>query len=315
MTRRANIKRKTSETDISLSLGLDGTGQRRIATPVPFFNHMLEAVARHGLFDLDVQATGDVEVDAHHMVEDVGICLGQAFREALGDRAGITRYGDATIPMDEALVSAAVDFSGRAAFVYRADALKGRWVGNFDLELGREFFGGFVAVVAVQPAPRGALRRERAPHDRGAVQGVRARDLGRDAHGPARGRRAVDQGDADRMSVVVADLGSGNLRSVEKALAAVGADVRVSADPDVVAGADRLVVPGQGAFGACAVALNRGGGALRQALGAFLADGTPVLRHLHRHAAAVRDAARRTPTRRGWACCPAGCAGSPSSRG
>ncbi|HXJ21796.1 MAG TPA: imidazoleglycerol-phosphate dehydratase HisB [Polyangia bacterium] len=145
MTRRATIKRKTAETDIALTLVLDGTGQRRIQTPVPFFNHMLEAVARHGLFDLDIQATGDVEVDAHHTVEDVGICLGQAFREALGDRAGITRYGDATIPMDEALVSAAVDFSGRAAFVYRADALKGRWVGNFDLELGREFFGGFVA--------------------------------------------------------------------------------------------------------------------------------------------------------------------------
>jgi imidazoleglycerol-phosphate dehydratase len=145
MTRRATIKRKTAETDIALTLVLDGTGQRRIQTPVPFFNHMLEAVARHGLFDLDVQATGDVEVDAHHTVEDVGICLGQAFREALGDRAGITRYGDALIPMDEALVAAAVDFSGRAAFVYRADALKGRWVGNFDLELGREFFGGFVA--------------------------------------------------------------------------------------------------------------------------------------------------------------------------
>ena len=145
MTRRATIKRKTAETDIVLSLVLDGTGQRRIQTPVPFFNHMLEAVARHGLFDLDVQATGDVEVDPHHTVEDVGICLGQAFREALGDRAGISRYGDALIPMDEALVAAAVDFSGRAAFVYRADALKGRWVGNFDLELGREFFGGFVS--------------------------------------------------------------------------------------------------------------------------------------------------------------------------
>ena len=145
MTRRATIKRKTAETDIALSLVLDGTGQRRIQTPVPFFNHMLEAVARHGLYDLDVQATGDVEVDPHHTVEDVGICLGQAFREALGDRAGISRYGDALIPMDEALVSAAVDFSGRAAFVYRADALKGRWVGNFDLELGREFFGGFVS--------------------------------------------------------------------------------------------------------------------------------------------------------------------------
>jgi imidazoleglycerol-phosphate dehydratase len=145
MTRRASITRKTAETDISLTLVLDGSGQRRIQTPVPFFNHMLEAVARHGLFDLDIQATGDVEVDPHHTVEDVGICLGQAFREALGDRRGISRYGDALIPMDEALVSAAVDFSGRAAFVYRADALKGRWVGNFDLELGREFFGGFVS--------------------------------------------------------------------------------------------------------------------------------------------------------------------------
>jgi imidazoleglycerol-phosphate dehydratase len=145
MTRRATIKRKTAETDISLALALDGTGQRRIQTPVPFFNHMLEAVARHGLYDLDVQATGDVEVDPHHLVEDVGICLGQAFRDALGDRAGITRYGDATIPMDEALVSAAVDFSGRAAFVYLADSLKGRVVGTFDVELGREFFGGFAS--------------------------------------------------------------------------------------------------------------------------------------------------------------------------
>jgi imidazoleglycerol-phosphate dehydratase len=145
MTRRATIKRKTSETNIELTLALDGSGQRRIATPVPFFNHMLEAVARHGLYDLEVNATGDVEVDPHHLVEDVGLCLGQAFRDALGDRSGIARYGEATIPMDETLVSAAVDFSGRAAFVYRADQLKGRVVGTFDVELGREFFGGFVA--------------------------------------------------------------------------------------------------------------------------------------------------------------------------
>src|SRR5689334_18800862 len=145
MTRSAKIARKTNETDIQLGLTLDGSGQRRIATPVPFFNHMLEAVARHGLYDLDIAATGDVEVDPHHLVEDVGICLGQAFRDALGDRSGITRYGEATIPMDETLVSAAVDFGGRAAFVYRADALKGRRVGTFDVELGREFFGGFVS--------------------------------------------------------------------------------------------------------------------------------------------------------------------------
>jgi len=145
MTRRATIKRKTSETNIELTLALDGTGQRRIATPVPFFNHMLEAVARHGLYDLEVNATGDVEVDPHHLVEDVGICLGQAFREALGDRSGIARFGEATVPMDETLVAAAVDFSGRAAFVYHADQLKGRVVGTFDVELGREFFGGFAA--------------------------------------------------------------------------------------------------------------------------------------------------------------------------
>jgi imidazoleglycerol-phosphate dehydratase len=145
MPRRAKIQRKTNETSIDLTLEIDGKGDRRIATPVPFFNHMLEAVAKHGLFDLEVDATGDVDVDPHHTVEDVGICLGQAFRDALGDKSGITRFGEAVIPMDETLVSAAVDFGGRAAFVYRADALKGRRVGTFDVELGREFFGGFVS--------------------------------------------------------------------------------------------------------------------------------------------------------------------------
>jgi imidazoleglycerol-phosphate dehydratase len=145
MARTAKIQRKTNETAIDLTLEIDGTGQRRIATPVPFFNHMLEAVAKHGLYDLEVNATGDVDVDPHHTVEDVGICLGQAFRDALGDKSGISRYGEATIPMDETLVSAAVDFGGRAAFVYRADMLKGRRVGTFDVELGREFFGGFVS--------------------------------------------------------------------------------------------------------------------------------------------------------------------------
>jgi len=142
--RRATIQRNTNETQIELSLGLDGTGDRSIATPVPFFNHMLEAVAKHGLFDLQIKARGDIEVDPHHTVEDVGICLGQAFRQALGDRSGISRYGDSLMPMDEALVSAAVDFGGRAALVYRADQLKGKWIGTFDAELAREFFGGFV---------------------------------------------------------------------------------------------------------------------------------------------------------------------------
>ena len=143
--RRAKVQRNTTETQIVLSVALDGAGQRKIDTPVPFFNHMLEAVARHGLYDIEVDAKGDVEVDPHHLVEDVGICLGQAFREALGDRAGITRYGHAIVPMDETLVQAAVDFSGRAAFVYLADQVKGRHIGTFDAELAREFFGGFAA--------------------------------------------------------------------------------------------------------------------------------------------------------------------------
>src|SRR5216683_768889 len=143
--RRAKVQRKTTETQIELGLVLDGSGQRRIDSPVPFFNHMLEAVARHGLYDLELTATGDVEVDPHHLIEDVGICLGQAFREALGDRSGITRFGDALVPMDETLVQAAVDFSGRAAFVYLADQIKGKTIGTFDAELAREFFGGFAA--------------------------------------------------------------------------------------------------------------------------------------------------------------------------
>lgn len=143
--RRSRITRNTNETQIELSLALDGSGDRRIETPIPFFNHMLESFTRHGLFDLQVAARGDVEVDAHHTVEDVGICLGQAFKEALGDRAGISRFGEATIPMDETLVSAAIDFGGRAALVYRADALRGRWLGTFDAELAREFFGGFAS--------------------------------------------------------------------------------------------------------------------------------------------------------------------------
>jgi imidazoleglycerol-phosphate dehydratase len=141
--RRAHVERNTKETQIKVAVDLDGSGQAKIATPLPFFGHMLEAFGRHSLLDLTVDARGDVEVDGHHTVEDTGICLGQAVREALAERRGIARYGDATIPMDEALARAAVDFGGRAAFVYQADVLKGRRVGSFDAELAREFFGGF----------------------------------------------------------------------------------------------------------------------------------------------------------------------------
>jgi imidazoleglycerol-phosphate dehydratase len=143
--RRAKISRKTRETDIQLELWLDGDGKREANTPLPFLNHMLDAFARHGLFDLTVRALGDIEVDGHHTVEDVGLALGGAFKEALGDRAGIVRYGSATIPMDETLAACAVDFGGRPAFVWRVSGLSGRWVGTFDCELTKEFFAAFAS--------------------------------------------------------------------------------------------------------------------------------------------------------------------------
>ncbi len=143
MTRRARVERNTKETQISVELALDGTGKRAIATPVPFLSHMLDAFARHGVFDLDVRAAGDVDIDAHHTVEDIGLVLGDCFQQALGDRAGIVRYGSATLPMDEVLVTVAVDFCGRPAFVWRVQGLEGKWIGEFDCELAKEFFAAF----------------------------------------------------------------------------------------------------------------------------------------------------------------------------
>ena len=143
--RQACVQRNTSETQIDLALVIDGTGTRTIDTPVPFLTHMLEAVARHGLFDLAITARGDVHIDGHHTVEDVGLALGTAFREALGDRAGLVRYGSATLPMDEVMATCAVDFGGRPAFVWNVLGLDGKWIGTFDCELAKEFFAAFAA--------------------------------------------------------------------------------------------------------------------------------------------------------------------------
>jgi imidazoleglycerol-phosphate dehydratase len=137
--REATVHRKTRETEVELTLRIEGSGEAQISTPVPFLSHELEVFARHSLFDLRVRATGDTEVDDHHTVEDIGICLGKALLQALGDRQGIRRFGEATVPLDETLVQAVVDLSGRPAFVYNAKIPKGK-VGTFDVELGREFF-------------------------------------------------------------------------------------------------------------------------------------------------------------------------------
>ncbi|MDR2035128.1 MAG: imidazoleglycerol-phosphate dehydratase HisB [Coriobacteriales bacterium] len=138
MTRSATVTRRTNETDISLSLNLDGSGEHDIDTGVPFFDHMLDALSKHGLFDLDIKALGDLEIDAHHTVEDVGIVLGTALDEALGDRRGITRFGEAIIPMDEALVLAAIDISGRGQLHWDV-ALPIEFIGSFDTSLMKEF--------------------------------------------------------------------------------------------------------------------------------------------------------------------------------
>jgi imidazoleglycerol-phosphate dehydratase len=144
MTRTAQIQRKTAETDIALQLALDGSGQSRIQTGVGFFDHMLTLLAKHAAIDLEVRAVGDLHVDQHHTVEDVGICLGSALRESLGDKAGIRRYGHFTLPMEETLATVAIDLGGRAFFVCQADFPTAK-IGDFDSELIADFWQAFSA--------------------------------------------------------------------------------------------------------------------------------------------------------------------------
>jgi len=142
MNRKAVINRKTNETDVSISLNIDGTGQRKINTPVGFLNHMLDLFAKGGLFDLTVKATGDTYIDEHHTVEDIGICLGEAFAKALGDKKGINRYGFFILPMDEALATVAIDFAGRYSFRFECDFQREK-VGDLSTELVKHFWDAF----------------------------------------------------------------------------------------------------------------------------------------------------------------------------
>lgn len=142
MGRSAKLSRKTKETDIQIALEIDGKGKADAETGMPFFDHMLDALARHGFFDFTVKAKGDLEVDYHHTVEDVGLALGQAFKEALGDKAGIRRFGEASCPLDEALARVVVDISGRPYLSYNVKIRPGR-VGDFDTDLPHEFFAAF----------------------------------------------------------------------------------------------------------------------------------------------------------------------------
>lgn len=141
--RTASIRRDTLETQIKMSINLDGTGKCSFKTGIPFLEHMLEQISRHGLIDMDIVANGDTHIDDHHTVEDIGIALGQAFKQALGDKKGIRRYGHAYVPLDEALSRVVIDFSGRPGIEYRAEYPRAM-IGSFDVDLIHEFFQGFV---------------------------------------------------------------------------------------------------------------------------------------------------------------------------
>jgi imidazoleglycerol-phosphate dehydratase len=143
MGRSASLSRKTKETNIEVTVDLDGTGRADIDTPLPFLSHMIEQIARHGLVDLSVRATGDVEIDGHHTTEDLGLVIGQCVAKALGEKAGLVRYGWATLPMDEARVTCTLDLSGRAHFVWEVPLPRGAKIGTWDVELAPVFFEAF----------------------------------------------------------------------------------------------------------------------------------------------------------------------------
>src|SRR5437870_5408203 len=221
--RRATVARKTKETDIRLELNLDGRGRYQVETGIPFLNHMLELFTKHGFFDLTVRATGDLEVDYHHTVEDVGLALGLALRDALGEKAGIRRFGEASVPLDEALVTTVVDLSGRPFLVYDV-RIKQAKIGSFDVELVNDFLLAMTNQAGMNLHVRMASGRN--PHH-------------------------IVEATFKSLARAILDNGKGNLRSVEKAFERLGHAAEVTRDPERIATAPGVVLPGVGAFGAC----------------------------------------------------------------
>ena len=268
--RRAVIDRRTAETQIRFALNVDGTGKFDNSTGIRFLDHMLDLVARHGGFDLTVKATGDLDVDQHHTVEDVGIALGEAVAKALGDKRGINRAGYFVMPMDETLAVAAIDLSGRPAHRRRHQGEGARRRRSAD-GAGPRLLRGVRHGRSRQRAPEGAVRPLEPPQDRGLLQGVRPRAARGLREGQAPGEDAAQhEGPA---VIALVDYGAGNLTSVRKALTAVGASFWTPASPEELAPATGIIVPGVGHFSATA-ALDD---SWKDAIRASLARGVPLL--------------------------------------
>ena len=253
--RKASLSRDTTETRIAVSIDLDGTGAGARQTGVGFFDHMLDQLARHAMIDIEVRAEGDLHIDDHHTVEDTGIALGQALRQALGDKSGIRRYGECSLPMDDTLVRAALDLSGRPWLGWNV-AMTAPKIGTFDTELVREFLqalsthGGITLHVDLV---RGG---QHAPHRRGRVS-RRWREPCGWRSSPIRAPRGCrrPRGRSDVLTALV-DYDSGNLHSAQKAFQRMAietgaGEVIVTSRPEDVRRADRIVLPGDGAFPAC----------------------------------------------------------------
>ena len=270
--RTAEIQRDTNETKIRLSLNVDGEGKRQISTGIGFFDHMLDLFARHGLFDISLEAKGDLHVDAHHTMEDVGIALGEAFTAAVGDKAGICRYSTQFVPMDEALVFVSADFSGRAYLKYDV-VCPDTTVGTIPVQLFEEFFRAF-AVNAKITLHIVTLYGDNTHHMIEAVFKAAGRALRFALEKDARSNRyPVHQGSA--VMIAIADYGMGNLRSVQKAFEYLGFEAAVTDDRRVIRDASHVVLPGVGAFADAVAHLNRSG--LGDAVAAGARSGKPFL--------------------------------------
>ncbi len=243
------VSRKTRETEVVVRLGLDGTGQVEISTGIPFFDHMLTLLCRHGRIDAEIRAAGDIQVDFHHTVEDVGIAFGQALARALGEKRGIARYGEARLPMDEALAEVAVDLSGRSYLVIELNTAAER-AGTFDRELVPQFFMAVASNAGM--TLHVDVRRERTcttswrRSSRAAAWPSAAPSPARRESATSRPPRASSDPPM-RSDIAIVDYGMGNLRSVQKALEAVGARADIVSDPSLL-DAPGMLLPGVGAF-------------------------------------------------------------------